>query len=43
MQEDSVYETVDIPNIRPEVPKRQTHAENVQLSVDQSQALYVNL
>jgi len=43
MQEDRVYETIDIPNNRPEVPKRQTHAENVQPTVDQSQALYVNL
>jgi len=42
MQEDSVYENIDIPNT-PEVPKRQTHAEDVQISVDQSQPLYVNL
>jgi len=40
MQEDSVYETVDN---RPEVPKRETHAENVQPTLGQSQALYVNL
>jgi len=43
MQEDSVYENIDIPHNRPEVPKRQTHAEDVQISVDQSQPLYVNL